>query len=50
MLEEMHKFLIPLTEVGIDVWVDTEISYGSKWMDEIEKALSEAKATVLLVT
>lgn len=35
---------------GIDVWDDTRITTGDKWKEEIEKALENAAAAILLVS
>lgn len=50
MAQEMQQFLETLAEVGVDTWVDTTLELGSKWKDEIEEALNQAKAAVLLVS
>jgi TIR domain len=34
----------------IDPWVDTRISAGEKWKEEIRKALAQARAGVLLIS
>jgi hypothetical protein len=41
-------YLRPLEKKGlIDAWVDTRISAGEKWKEEIRKALAQARAGVL---
>jgi tetratricopeptide (TPR) repeat protein len=51
-LEEVKKHLQVLQNVGlvIDVWDDSKIPAGNLWKDEIDKALSEAKVALLLIT
>lgn len=49
-MEELQRFLAPLSDVGIDAWADTKIKYGSKWQSDIQEALRQAKAAVMLVS
>ena len=50
-LDRLLIHLKPLERNGIiDIWVDTRIKSGDHWEKEIEKALSNAKASILLVS
>jgi TIR domain len=50
-LSELKKFLTPLVrEQPIDIWEDTKLRAGDKWLPTIDAALSSAKVAVLLVS
>ena len=50
-LVKIKKFLVPLEDQGlIRLWVDTEITAGTPWLQEIQTQLKGAKVAVLLLT
>ena len=50
-LERLQVHLKPLESDGVvDLWDDTEIKAGADWEAEIERALVEAKAAILLIS
>lgn len=50
-LERVLLHLKPLERKGIiDIWTDTRLTPGSRWKDDIQAALSTARAAVLLVS
>lgn len=50
-LERLQVHLKPLVQSGaIDLWDDTRIEAGDAWRTEIEQALAETRAAILLVS
>lgn len=50
-VEKIKKWLDPLAQKGLlGMWADTDIKPGEDWRKAIEKALTDAKAALLLVT
>lgn len=50
-LVEFKRFLVPLEKKElIKIWDDKQIQAGAVWHEEIEEALSSAKAAILLVS
>lgn len=49
--ERIRVHLRPLErDYAIDIWDDTKIQAGSKWLDEIEKAIQSAKVALLIIS
>ncbi len=50
-LERLRVHLKPLErDYALDIWDDREIQAGSKWFDEIERAIQSAKVALLIVS
>jgi hypothetical protein len=50
LLDELRTWLVPLERNGLNTWCDENMRPGTKWQDELQKALNNAKVAVLLVT
>jgi hypothetical protein len=48
--EIARKLAKDLSEQGVDVWSDMDISVGSNWADEISRALDKAAVVLVLIT
>ena len=48
--DEWLRHMVPMREVGIDVWEDSKIGLGKRFKIEIEKALGSSSAAVCLVS
>ena len=50
-LERLRVHLKPLErDFSFDIWDDTNIKAGSKWLEEIEKAIQSAKIALLVIS
>jgi hypothetical protein len=49
-LSECRKVEMRLTDAGISCWVDDHIEAGSRWQAQIDEALEDAYALVVVVT
>jgi hypothetical protein len=50
-LKRLKIHLKPLErDYAIDIWEDTKIQPGSKWLEEIEKAIQSAKIALLIIS
>lgn len=50
-IQKIRIWLAPLEQKGlVRIWTDGDIKPGQEWRKEIEQALTEAKAALLLVT
>ena len=49
-LERLKVHLTPLKQHNVDAWDDTRLKPGSKWRQEIQRAVNKANAAVLLIS
>jgi internalin A len=49
-LDELRITLKPLERNGLDLWCDEKMQPGTKWQEELQKALNETKVAILLVS
>lgn len=50
-MERLKTHLMPLErDFNINVWVDTKLRSGDKWRMEIEKALTQTRVAILLIS
>ena len=45
-----HKLANALTDMGINVWIDERLDYGSQWPHEIQKQLDTCDAFILVMS
>ena len=49
-LDRLQVHLSPFERDGIDTWADTKIKAGQDWQHEIDAALNQAIAVILLIS
>jgi len=49
-LDQLEVMIDPLKQIGLNIWSDTSIEPGSKWLQDISEALERATVAVLLVS
>ena len=49
-LRELHIQLVPLVRLGLALWDDTQLGPGAQWRREIQRAIAQSRAALLLVS
>ncbi|MFT3890636.1 MAG: TIR domain-containing protein [Anaerolineales bacterium] len=45
-----HRLAEHLQQIGIDVWIDERLDYGSQWPNEIQKQLDSSDAFIIIMS